>query len=67
MAPDGFYILNARRDGEDICMDRYNVDMEPEGDYVIEYECTPTNMIYKLRSRQLRDDRHRRRREPRGV
>ncbi len=48
VAPDGFYILSAERDGEDIYLDRYNVDMEPEGNYVIEYECAPTNMIYKL-------------------
>ena len=51
VAPDGFYILSAERDGEDIYMDRYNVDMEPEGDYVIEYECGPTDMVYKLEVR----------------
>ena len=48
VVPDGFYILSAERNGEDIYMDRYNVDMEAEGSYLIEYECSPTNMVYKL-------------------
>ncbi len=48
VVPDGFYILEATRDGESAYEDRYSVDMEPEGAYVIEYECTSTNLIYKL-------------------
>ena len=48
VVPDGFYILEATRDGESAYEDRYSVDMEPEGAYVIEYECSSTNLIYKL-------------------
>ena len=48
VAPDGFYILSAERDGENIYLDRYSVPMEEEGEYSIEYECSPTNIVYKL-------------------
>ena len=48
VVPDGFYILEAMRDGESAYEDRYSVDMEPEGAYVIEYECSSTSLIYKL-------------------
>ena len=48
VVPDGFYILEATRDGESAYEDRYSVDMEPEGAYAIEYECSSTNLIYKL-------------------
>ena len=48
VVPDSFYILEATRDGESAYEDRYSVDMEPEGAYVIEYECSATNLIYKL-------------------
>ena len=48
VVPDGFYILEAMRDGESVYQDRYSVDMEPEGAYSIEYECSATNLIYKL-------------------
>ena len=48
VVPDGFYILEATRDGESVYEDRYSVDMEPEGAYTIEYECSSTNLIYKL-------------------
>ena len=48
VAPDGFYIVEALRDGESIYLDRYSVDMEEEGAYSIEYECSATNIVYKL-------------------
>jgi len=48
VVPDGFYILDAQRDGESAYIDRYSVDMEKEGAYVIEYECSATNLTYKL-------------------
>ena len=46
--PDGFYIKTATRDGLDIYEDHYRVSMEEEGDYVIEYECGPTEIPYTL-------------------
>ena len=46
--PDGFYIVGATRDGENIYSDRYRLNMEPEGSYVIEYECTYTEIVYTL-------------------
>ena len=49
--PDGFYITDAARDGEPIYADRYSVSMETEGDYVIQYECSATDMVYKLETR----------------
>ena len=48
VVPDGFYVLEATRNGESAYEDRYSVDMEPEGAYTIEYECSSTNLIYKL-------------------
>ena len=48
VAPDGFYILEAMRDGESIYEDRYSLNMEAEGVYYIEYECSATNLVYKL-------------------
>jgi len=48
VVPDGFYVISAERDGENVYMDRYNVDMEPEGRYVIEYGCYATDMVYTL-------------------
>ena len=48
VVPDGFYVLEATRNGESAYEDRYSVDMEPEGAYAIEYECSATNLIYKL-------------------
>ena len=48
VVPDGFYILEAMRDGESIYEDRYSLNLEPEGVYYIEYECSSTNLVYKL-------------------
>ena len=48
VVPDGFYILEAMRDGQSVYEDRYSLDMEPEGAYSIEYECSSTNLVYKL-------------------
>jgi len=48
VVPDGFYIVAAERDGQDIYLDRYSISMEDEGAYVIEYECIGTDMTYKL-------------------
>ena len=48
LVPDGFYILSAERDGESIYADRYSLSMEEEGSYAVEYECSATDMIYKL-------------------
>ena len=49
--PDGFYITEATRDGEYIYADRYTVSMETEGEYSIKYECSATDMVYKLETR----------------
>ena len=38
LAPDGFYITGALKDGENIYLDRFTVSMEEEGDYEITYE-----------------------------
>ena len=51
VVPDGFFIREATRDGEAIYADRYSVSMEEEGAYVIEYECTATDIAYKLETR----------------
>ena len=48
VAPDGFYIIDAQRNGESVYLDRYTADMEEEGAYTIEYECSATNIVYKL-------------------
>lgn len=48
VAPDGFYIIEALRDGESVYLDRYTADMREEGAYTIEYECSATNIVYKL-------------------
>ena len=48
VAPDGFYIIDAERDGESVYLDRYTADMEEEGSYSVSYECSATNMVYKL-------------------
>ena len=48
LAPDGFYIREATRDGEPIYADRYSVSMEEEGAYIVEYECSATDVVYKL-------------------
>ena len=47
-APDGFYILSASRDGENIYQGRYTVEMEEEGYYDIEYLCGATDHSYRL-------------------
>ena len=46
--PDGFYLTAATRDGESIYFDRYNVRMDQEGLYHIEYECIATDVVYTL-------------------
>jgi hypothetical protein len=48
VVPDGFYILEATRDGEPIYSDRYSLSMQTEGAYVVEYECSATDLVYKL-------------------
>jgi len=48
VVPDGFYVLTAERDGQNVYLDRYSVSMEDEGAYVIEYECVGTDLLYKL-------------------
>ena len=48
VAPDGFYIREATRDGNPIYADRYSVSMETEGAYTVEYECVATDIVYKL-------------------
>ena len=50
VVPDGFYILEATRDGEPIFAGRYSVAMEEEGDYVVQYECSATDVVYKLQT-----------------
>ena len=48
-APDGFYVVEATRDEtEDAILDRYSVNMEPEGQYHIVYTCSATEMSYTL-------------------
>lgn len=48
--PDGFYATRATHDGENILTDRYSVDMEEEGDYLIEYECSANSNTYSLKT-----------------
>ena len=46
--PDGFYLTAATRDGMGIYFDRYNVRMDQEGLYHLEYECIATDVVYTL-------------------
>ena len=46
--PDGFYIMDATLDGEEIDFDRYHVDMLEEGAYEIDCVCPATAMHYHL-------------------
>jgi hypothetical protein len=46
--PDGFYILEATRDGAYVYADRYSLSMETEGVYAVEYECAATDLVYRL-------------------
>ncbi len=46
--PEGFYIVSATRDAENVYQGRYELDMEEEGEYYIEYKCGPTDHVYKL-------------------
>ena len=46
--PDGFFITAATRDGVDIYLDRYLVDMGQEGTYSVSYECMSTDLTYTL-------------------
>ena len=46
--PDGFYLTAATRDGMNIYFDRYNVRMDQEGLYHLEYECIATDVVYTL-------------------
>ena len=48
--PDGFYIISATRDGRDVFDGRYELNMEEEGRYKIEYECGATDRIYTLQT-----------------
>ncbi len=47
-APEGFYIVAATRDDLNVYQGRYQLDMEEEGAYYIEYKCGPTDHVYKL-------------------
>ena len=51
LAPDGFYITDALKDGESIYLDRFSVNMEEEGDYEITCECPDTDYTYTLKTR----------------
>lgn len=51
LVPDGFYLLEATRDENPIYADRYSVSMEAEGNYTVEYECSGTDIVYKLVTR----------------
>lgn len=46
--PDGFYVEEATRDEEDVYRDRYSVNMEAEGHYVIHYACIASGVGYTL-------------------
>ena len=46
--PDGFYILNATLDDEDVYYERSYIGMEDEGRYEIEYVCSDTSIHYHL-------------------
>lgn len=48
VVPDGFMIQSALFNDEDVYQDRYTVNMEEEGTYVIEYECLLSDVVYKL-------------------
>ena len=48
LVPDGFYIREASRNGDPIYAERYSVSMEEEGAYTVEYECSATDVVYKL-------------------
>lgn len=47
-APDGFYVEEAKRDEEDVALDRYSVNMSAEGQYHIVYTCSATGISYTL-------------------
>ena len=47
-APDGFYIISATRDGRDVFDGRYQLNMEEEGLYKVEYECVATERVYSF-------------------
>lgn len=46
--PDGFYLTEATRDGENVDLDRYSVNMSAEGQYHIVYTCSATGISYTL-------------------
>ena len=48
LAPDGFFVREAARDGNPIYADRFSLSMETEGSYAVEYECSATDIVYKL-------------------
>lgn len=47
-APSGMYFTNASRDGREIPFDRFEVPMQEDGAYLIEYECIETGISYSL-------------------
>ena len=47
-APDGFYVVGAKRNEENVYLDRYSVGMEEEGAYTIDYTCSATGTVYTL-------------------
>lgn len=46
--PEGFFIRRAERNGEETGFERYFVNMEGEGDYVVEYRCPAADLTYTL-------------------
>ena len=47
--PEGFLLRGAERNGEEIDYSRYTVEMEQEGQYVIQYRCPLIDRDYTLR------------------
>lgn len=46
--PEGFLLMEATRNGEDIYFDRNYVDLSEEGAYYIKYRCARTDIVYEL-------------------
>ena len=48
VVPDGFYITSALKDEQDVYQDRFTLDMEEEGHYVVTYEGLSVDVVYTL-------------------
>lgn len=46
--PEGFFVRRALWNGEEMGFERYFVNMEGEGDYLIEYRCPAADLTYTL-------------------